>query len=196
MSPGPSWRRRHGARGFRLATDLALRIGGDRAGAAAFLQWLEFCATRFVDTRWREIDRVARALMERNTMTGEEIVEVIEGEQVIQRQQLRELWNRLKAAAVQRRQQMTKQLTPMLGPALARIEHSMGIKSPDQKLRSRIISAVRREYMAFVAKHLPAGERVPLSLVLGYQIFGSLEFVRGSRGAVRDRIGHAGRSRG
>jgi hypothetical protein len=157
---------------------------------------LEFCTNRFVDTRWREIDRVARALMHRNTMTGEEIVEVIEGEQASQRQQLRELWNRLKAASVQRRQQMTNHLTPMLGPALARIEHSMGLKSPDQKLRSRIISAVRREYVDFVAKHLPGSKRVPLSLVLGHQIFGRPEFVRGGHGAVRGRIGQAGRSRG
>jgi hypothetical protein len=145
-----SWRQYHGSSDFRSASDLALRIGGDGAGATAFLHWLQLCADRLVETRWRNIECVARALMKRKTMTGEEIVDVIEGEQG---HQLRDTVNRLKAAEVKQRQQMTNQLTPILNPTLAKIEQLMGLKSQDQKLRSRLISSVGRERMAAAIRH-------------------------------------------
>ena len=145
-----SWRQYHGSSDFRSAGDLALYIGGDGAGATAFLHWLQLRADQLVEAQWRDIECVARALMKRKTMTGDEIVEVIDGEHGIQRHQLRDLGNSLRAAEVQRRQQMTDRLTPILSSTLPKIEQLMELKSQDQKLRSRLISAVRRECMAFV----------------------------------------------
>ena len=154
-----SWRHDHGASDFRAAANLALRIGGDDDGADRFLRWLELRTDRLVQNHWQDIERVARALLERKTMNGGEIVKIIEGEGGTA---LREVGKKLRASKARRREQWTEVLTPILGPAFEEIEQSMGLKSPDQKLRSAIVSAVRcscmnlqarRALQAGVAKH-------------------------------------------
>jgi len=139
-----SWRHYHGASDFDAVADLALRIGGDSDGANKFLDWLDHRTDQLVKTRWQDIECVARALLERKTMKGSEIVEVITGESGTT---LQEALKKQITKEAQRRQQWTEVLTPILSPALEKIEQSMGLKSPDQKLRSSIVSAVRRSCM-------------------------------------------------
>jgi ATP-dependent Zn protease len=75
-----SWRSYHGRSDFRFAVDLASHIVFDGAGMTAFLNWLQYRSDALIKLRWPEVARVARALLESKTMTGAEIVEVIEGE--------------------------------------------------------------------------------------------------------------------
>jgi hypothetical protein len=158
-----SWRSHHGRSDFRAAADLALRIGGDGDGANRFLRWLELQTDRLVENRWQDIERVARALLERRILTGSEIVEIIEGEEGAA---FKKSMKEVKARMTQRQQRWTEVLTPILGPVLEEIEQSMGLRSPDQKLRSSIVSAVRRSCMnlqerralqAVAAKHSDRG---------------------------------------
>jgi len=144
-----SWRHYHGASDFRAASDLASRIGGDSDGTNQFLRWLELRTDRLVESRWQNIERVARALLERKTMASSEIVEIIDGEEG---KSLREVGKRLRATEARERQQLTETLTPILSSALEQIEQRMGLKSPDPKLRSSIVSAVRRSCMNLQAR--------------------------------------------
>jgi hypothetical protein len=144
-----SWRHYHGASDFRVVVDLAFRIGGDSDGTNQFLRWLELCTDRLVESRWQDIERVARALLERKIMAGSEIDEVIDGEDG---KTLREAGKRLRATEARKRQQLTEALTPILSSALEQIEQIMGLKSPDPKLRSSIVSAVRRSCMNLQAR--------------------------------------------
>jgi hypothetical protein len=144
-----SWRHYHGKSDLAWASDLALRIGGDGEGATAFLRWIELRTDRLVAKRWRDIEHVARKLVKHKTMTGAEIVDVIDGETGIQ---FRKLGKRLRELNIEGQQDVTERLTGILNPVFEKIEQALGFKSPDQKLRSRIISAVRRSCMAYRSK--------------------------------------------
>jgi hypothetical protein len=60
---------------------LALRLAAGRANEAeALLDWLRIRAAGLVDRNWRQIQKVAAALSERGTLSGEQIEEILRDE--------------------------------------------------------------------------------------------------------------------
>jgi hypothetical protein len=73
-----SWRSHHGASDHKLAADLALAINTSSDDAAdAYLRWLEIVARDEVAASWPLIERVASALVARDTLTAAEIAEIL-----------------------------------------------------------------------------------------------------------------------
>ena len=63
----------HGASDDERATDLAMRVNGSEEAAEAYLNWLAIVACDEVDTFWDVVERVARELFERRTLSAAEI---------------------------------------------------------------------------------------------------------------------------
>lgn len=72
-----SWRRWHGAADYATATELALRACGSNEIASAFLKWLELRTKSLVADHWRTIERVAIALLQRSTLSHDEIASLV-----------------------------------------------------------------------------------------------------------------------
>ena len=68
-----SWRSWHGARDHQCAADLARQVNGSDKAAEAHLNWLAIVARDEVDASWDLIERVARELFERRTLSAAEI---------------------------------------------------------------------------------------------------------------------------
>jgi hypothetical protein len=68
-----SWRSCHGASDHERATDLAMRVNGSEEAAEAYLNWLAIVARDEVDTFWDVVERVARELFERRTLSAAEV---------------------------------------------------------------------------------------------------------------------------
>jgi hypothetical protein len=75
-NPG-SWRSHHGASDHKLAADLAQAINTSDDAADAYLRWLEIVARDEVAASWPLIERVASALVARDTLTAAEIAEIL-----------------------------------------------------------------------------------------------------------------------
>jgi hypothetical protein len=58
---------------YKLALDLALMVNASEEQATAYLKWLRIVTHDLVALRWPQIERVAGALFERETLTAEEI---------------------------------------------------------------------------------------------------------------------------
>jgi ATP-dependent Zn protease len=71
-----SVRKWHASSDYRKAVDLAIRVT-DTDGVRLLLGWLRHGTECLVQTRWREIEAIAAALLERKTLTGDEIREII-----------------------------------------------------------------------------------------------------------------------
>jgi hypothetical protein len=76
-----SWRSWHGLHDHERAVDLALSVNPSEMAAEAHLAWLAILACAEVDTFWDLIDRVARELVERRTLSGAEISRILEAPQ-------------------------------------------------------------------------------------------------------------------
>ncbi|RUW01101.1 MULTISPECIES: hypothetical protein [unclassified Mesorhizobium] len=74
-----SVRRWHASADRQQAADLALSICGSGESATAYLAWLDIVTRNIVEGRWSVIERVAAALLERETLTGDELRAVILG---------------------------------------------------------------------------------------------------------------------
>jgi hypothetical protein len=77
---GPAAQRRHNPRSWRSwlsdhdrAADLAMSLNGSDKAVSAHLAWLAIVARNQVDSVWDLVERVARKLVERRTMSGAEI---------------------------------------------------------------------------------------------------------------------------
>jgi hypothetical protein len=61
----------------RQASELALAVCGTGESATAYLAWLYIVARNIVDGRWSAIERVAAALLQSETLTGEQVWQVL-----------------------------------------------------------------------------------------------------------------------
>jgi hypothetical protein len=68
-----SWRSWHGSYDHAKVADLALRMNGSNESTDAYVRWLEIATRDLVAIWWPEIEKVARALFERNELTAAEI---------------------------------------------------------------------------------------------------------------------------
>jgi hypothetical protein len=68
-----SWRSWHGASDHERAVDLATSLNSSDRAVSAHLAWLAILASDQVDSLWDLVERVARELVERHTMSGAEI---------------------------------------------------------------------------------------------------------------------------
>jgi hypothetical protein len=69
-----SWRTYHGSDDYRQVMKLAAYFfPWDAKTQKAFVRWLELRTEWLVDQHWPAIERLAHALMERTTMTGDEV---------------------------------------------------------------------------------------------------------------------------
>lgn len=68
-----SWRSYHGRIDHSAAADLALRLNGSVEVTNAHLKYLVIVARDMVAASWAHIERVADALVERGTLTGDEV---------------------------------------------------------------------------------------------------------------------------
>ena len=68
-----SWRSWHGASDHERAADLAMRFNGSDEATSAHLAWLAVVARDQVDSLWDLVERIARELVERRTLSGPEI---------------------------------------------------------------------------------------------------------------------------
>jgi hypothetical protein len=83
---GPLAQRRAGHRSpqygggddFPKAAALAMHVCGSDEQVDAFLKWLNVRARAILELRWPDVERVAQALLDRNTLRSREIVAVIE----------------------------------------------------------------------------------------------------------------------
>lgn len=55
------------------ATDLALSVCGSGESATAYIAWLQIVAREIIEARWVFVERVATALLEKETISGNEI---------------------------------------------------------------------------------------------------------------------------
>ena len=67
----------HGDSDHEHAADLALRLNGSSQATDAHLKYLAIVAGDMVATSWPVIERVARALLERQTLKGSEISTIL-----------------------------------------------------------------------------------------------------------------------
>jgi hypothetical protein len=83
---GPAAQRRYNPRSLRawhsssdyeLASGLALRLNRDEESAAAYLKWLGMVARQSVEAQWRFIEKLAGALLDRESLSGSEILAVL-----------------------------------------------------------------------------------------------------------------------
>lgn len=72
-----SWRAYHGETDYALVTDLALRANGSPETTQAFVDWLSLVARDVVVLSWPIIEKVAAALIERNTLSAVELEDVM-----------------------------------------------------------------------------------------------------------------------
>jgi hypothetical protein len=68
-----SSRRWHTTSDRASAVDLALSVCGSGESATAYLAWLQIVTRDIVDRRWPMIERVARELLAKEKITGEEV---------------------------------------------------------------------------------------------------------------------------
>jgi hypothetical protein len=59
------------------ATDISGSVCGSVEEENAFIKWLDVKTRKILDLRWREIERIAAALIERKHLSGKEIVELL-----------------------------------------------------------------------------------------------------------------------
>jgi len=62
---------------WRKAVDLAIRLTTSTRGTELLLEWLRHETESFVQLRWSDIEAVAAELLDRKTLTGEEVREII-----------------------------------------------------------------------------------------------------------------------
>jgi hypothetical protein len=83
---GPAAQRRYNPRSLRtwhsssdyeLASDLAVRLNRDEESATAYLKWLGMVARQSVEAQWRFIEKLAAALLDRESLSGSEILAVL-----------------------------------------------------------------------------------------------------------------------
>lgn len=60
-----------------LAADLALTVCGSGESATAYLAWLSIRARDIIHGRWDTVEKVARLLLDRKTVTGQELYAAI-----------------------------------------------------------------------------------------------------------------------
>ena len=72
-----SARRWHTTADRRAAATLALSICGSGKSATAYIAWLHIVTSDLVEARWKVIQRLATELLERKTLTGDEIRDCI-----------------------------------------------------------------------------------------------------------------------
>jgi hypothetical protein len=72
-----SWHSYHGATDHAVVTELAMRVSGSQEQMQAFVYWLRLVARDMVALLWPIIEKVAAALIERNTLSAEEFLDVI-----------------------------------------------------------------------------------------------------------------------
>lgn len=61
----------------QAATDLALSVCGNGESATAYLAWLNIVARQLIEGRWDLVDRVAKVLLDRERITGDELRAII-----------------------------------------------------------------------------------------------------------------------
>lgn len=69
----------HASADRTTAADMALSLCGSGEQTSAFLAWLHIRTRDIIHDRWRVVKSVAAALLERETLTGEELRQVIFG---------------------------------------------------------------------------------------------------------------------
>jgi len=67
---------------FQVVSNLIDRVHGEGKVAQTFWRYLEAQAQRLVDINWPAIERVARALLEHGTLSGDEIRRTIGGDRI------------------------------------------------------------------------------------------------------------------
>jgi len=67
----------HPRNDYQRAADLATRVCGSDIEVNAMLRWLQIRTENLIETGWREVEAVANALLERDTLSSEEIVAAI-----------------------------------------------------------------------------------------------------------------------
>lgn len=62
------------------ATDMALAVCGTGESATAYIAWLAIVTRDLIQSRWQSVERVAAALLEKETLSGQEVREAIIGQ--------------------------------------------------------------------------------------------------------------------
>ncbi len=70
-----SWQDHHGAVDLESVADYALRLSGSEEDANVFLESFDLEIKGMVDRYWLEIQNLASALLEKRTMTAEEVLD-------------------------------------------------------------------------------------------------------------------------
>jgi hypothetical protein len=143
-----SWRSYHSSSDFRAIANVVHYVCAFGADADAYIRWLEIRTDNLIAAHWPEVQRIAKELLERKTVPGDEIAALILEQRGMSRGQQREFREAMLSADDRfsaKREQMKKVFKPMLDPALVKIERAMGLKSPNEKFRARSMSAVVRE---------------------------------------------------
>jgi hypothetical protein len=81
----PSYRRRDGRQDYDCATGLARYLAGS-AGEREFLRYQERRTNDLIDHYWNEIERVARALLECDELSGAAVKKIIEAPRQMERE--------------------------------------------------------------------------------------------------------------
>jgi hypothetical protein len=76
-----SWRQRHAESDYSEISELAMRVSGSEKIATAFARWLELETEAMVNSNWAGIQRVARALIQHDTLNGAQVRDACLGPQ-------------------------------------------------------------------------------------------------------------------
>jgi ATP-dependent Zn protease len=74
-----SWRSRHGQSDHEHVFELALAIHRSDRGAVRFIKWSDGETMKILMNRWHMVERLARELLSRRTMSGAEIAAFLNG---------------------------------------------------------------------------------------------------------------------
>jgi hypothetical protein len=72
-----SWRSFHSSGDYETAANLADAISSSTAASEAFLNWLAIATDDLIATRWVEVEKIAKALLEEKTLSGPRVRELI-----------------------------------------------------------------------------------------------------------------------
>jgi hypothetical protein len=72
-----SLRKWHTHGDYTKATDISASVCGSEEEENAFIEWLDVKTRKILDLRWREVERIAAALVERKHLSGKEVVDLL-----------------------------------------------------------------------------------------------------------------------
>lgn len=73
----------HGKGDYRTALDLTYELQGSAELCTAYLDWLQILTKALVDSNWQHIEAVARALLDKREVSGNDVVSIIIGSRPI-----------------------------------------------------------------------------------------------------------------